>query len=471
MAMLLSCGGGSGTGPSPHNREPARTPVGTPIGAPVTQTIGSAGGTVASTDGVLSVDIPAGALASDVTVSIQAVTAQAPGASGTGYRLSPEGTTFAQPVTLRFSYDDQDLEGTAPEFLWIASQQSDGSWLLASGVTLDDGARTLSVATTHFSDWTRLRGFQIRPPSASLKPTESVGLQVKDCVTIVETSTNTASSYAIDCEDAPTEPVSSNDDELPSLPTFAVDQTSWSVNGTKGGSGTYGFVAGNGPNAEYVAPTNTPSSQNPVAVSVRVRDFRDHTVSTLVSNIEILPVCAPAATRLTSLVDVCTADWSGNSKSTITDATPVAKIDAQVTWKYDAALSIGGHSVYYAEGTATFTPLDPCFTVVPSTYTWVKGNQTAGGQLRIDYTREQPPYDGEGVALWTATYTDVCDPNQASFQYAAGGGWFVGAGTLTALDDPSIAGTYQSGGQTFQFGFTRQGGGAAKAARLPTPKR
>lgn len=460
-AGLVSCGGGGGTDPSPHHTPPAHTPAGTPIGGPVTQTVDAGGGTVTSADGVIAVVIPAGALTGSTDITIQRITAQAPSAAGDGYRLTPEGITFAQPVTLRLAYGDDDLEGSAPEFLWVASQQDDGSWLLAPGVALDAGARTLTVTTTHFSDWTMLQGLQIRPPAGTLKPTESMNLLVKNCTTI---GSSNQASYAIDCEDAPTQPTTPGDDELPLLPTFAVDQNSWAVNGARGGSSTHGFVAGNGATGQYVAPTNTPSSGNPVAVSVRVRDSRDRTVSTLVANIEILPVCGPGgAPRSSAAVDVRSADWSGTSQSTITDATPVYRIDAQVTWRFDAAQSVVGLSFYYAEGTVTFTPIDPCISVTPSTYTWVKDNPTAGGDLQIDYTLEHPAYTGFGTALWTATYTDLCDETQGSHEAAAGGAWFVGEGTLPSVESATIAGTFGSSGQTFQYGFTRLGASAARA--------
>jgi hypothetical protein len=464
-AGLVSCGGGGGTDPSPHHTPPTHTPVGVPIGGPVTQTVGAGGGTVTSSDGVLALVIPAGALTGSSDITIQRITAQAPGATGDGYRLTPEGLIFAQPVTLRLAYGDANLESSAPEFLWVASQEADGSWLLAPGVVLDIGARTLTVTTAHFSDWTMLQGLQIRPPAATLKPTESQNLMVKKCTTIVETSSTSQSSYAIDCEDAPTQAAAPGDDELPPLPTFSVDQNSWAVNGTRGGSATHGFVAGDGSAGQYVAPTTTPSSGNPVAVSVRVRDSRDQTVSTLVANIEILPVCGPGggAPRPSAEVDVCSADWSGTSQSTITDATPFYHIDAQVSWKFDAAQSGGGQSFYYAEGTVTFTPVDPCISITPSSYTWVKDNPTAGGDLHIDYSVAQPAYSGFGTALWPATYSNLCDGSQGPYEAAAGGAWFVGEGTLPSVESATIAGTFSSSGQTFQYGFTRLGASAARA--------
>ncbi len=70
-----------------------------PEGLPTEATIGAGGGTLASSDGRLNITVPPGALAGDTVIAIQPITATAPGALGT-----PEDMTFAQPVTLTFTY-------------------------------------------------------------------------------------------------------------------------------------------------------------------------------------------------------------------------------------------------------------------------------------------------------------------------------------------------------------------------------
>jgi hypothetical protein len=74
--------------------DPVPTAVGTPDGAPTTETIGAAGGSIASSDGALTMNIPAGALASDTDITIQPVTNTAWGGIGTGYQFTPDGLTF-----------------------------------------------------------------------------------------------------------------------------------------------------------------------------------------------------------------------------------------------------------------------------------------------------------------------------------------------------------------------------------------
>src|SRR5450759_4174706 len=88
------------------------TAVGTPNGPATTQSIGPAGGSLATPDGRLTLKIPQDALSSPVNVTIQPITDQSPGGLGKAYRLEPNGQTFGTPVEVSFRYDDKDLEGT-----------------------------------------------------------------------------------------------------------------------------------------------------------------------------------------------------------------------------------------------------------------------------------------------------------------------------------------------------------------------
>src|ERR1700759_5181798 len=63
----------------------AITAIGTPIGSPVTKTIGASGGTIISADGRAELNIPAGALSSDLAISIQPITNECPNGVGVAY--------------------------------------------------------------------------------------------------------------------------------------------------------------------------------------------------------------------------------------------------------------------------------------------------------------------------------------------------------------------------------------------------
>ena len=91
-----SGGGGGGSG------RPQPSAPGTPIGDPTTDGVGTPGGVLASTDGFLVIEVPAGALPAATQVTVQEVTNLAPGGVGAAWKLGPEGTSFAKPVALTF---------------------------------------------------------------------------------------------------------------------------------------------------------------------------------------------------------------------------------------------------------------------------------------------------------------------------------------------------------------------------------
>ncbi len=141
---------------------------GTPVGDKVTKTIGAAGGSLASKDNTLQIDIPAGALAGNTEISVQAVSNTLPGSPGTAYRLLPENVNFAKPVKLTFKYTDRHLDSTSADALYMAYQAQDGIWRFLPKTVLNTTARTLTVETTHFSDWAPFAMYWLRPQPSSV---------------------------------------------------------------------------------------------------------------------------------------------------------------------------------------------------------------------------------------------------------------------------------------------------------------
>jgi len=72
--------------------------------------------------------IPSAALTAGTVISAEPITNEAPDGLGGGFRLTPAGQAFAEPVELVFSYADLDLEGTQAEALGIATQTSEATW-------------------------------------------------------------------------------------------------------------------------------------------------------------------------------------------------------------------------------------------------------------------------------------------------------------------------------------------------------
>lgn len=230
--------------------EPSGTvfPAGESIGPATTAVIGPAGGTLDSSDGMVRLTIGAGALAEDTMIGIEPITNTAPGGVGTAYRLTPDGTTFDAPVEIAFVVEDADLAGAAAEAFTIGYQDHDGLWWAApeADVARELDANAIAVSTTHFSDWSRLSGLQLRPPEASLREGETIGLTVVDCEPQHgddDQAENLPSLLSLCSIDA----------ELPPLPGLVQE---WAVDGIPGGSDGVGTImAGSRPDqALYTAP-------------------------------------------------------------------------------------------------------------------------------------------------------------------------------------------------------------------------
>ena len=273
-------GGAGGSLPTPR-----ATDVGTPSGSPVEKTIGPAGGALASADDLLTIDVPAGALAADTQLGIQPLTSTAPNGLGSGFRLTPAGTTFSSPVTLTFKPTTEQLAGTVLALTGIGFQDASGVWRWMRGVERDEANGLVSVATTHFSDWSYLAGTQLRPPSASVQTGQTLTLTTNYCWT----------------EEEELAPLPGQESEPPRFDCLPFSQdlrlpfelSNWSVNGIGGGNSTIGTVStqGQGVTATYRAPSRQPDP-NTVAVSVEASnvklDGQTFAKAVLISNIAII---------------------------------------------------------------------------------------------------------------------------------------------------------------------------------------
>jgi hypothetical protein len=237
---------------TPAKPLPQPTPIGTPIGAVTSKVIGSSGGSLASTDGRISLEVPAGALSKDETVSIQEIENHANGKLGKAFRLTPKGVTFAKPVTLTFALEDSQVQGVAIEALKVAYQTSSGVWAMPKTQQFDAATGKLSVQTTHFSDWSAVAGIQLVPGSGVLKTGQSLILQLAVC-TVEDDPNNPLDGVIGDC----------------SKLSLSGQAKNWSVNGIAGGNSSIGTLAPDSlkGSAVYTAPAQLPS-RNPVAVSV-----------------------------------------------------------------------------------------------------------------------------------------------------------------------------------------------------------
>ncbi|WP_247237155.1 hypothetical protein [Telluribacter sp. SYSU D00476] len=219
----------------------AVTPVGSPEGTATTATIGPAGGTIESADKQVIVQIPAGALATSQTISVQPISNNCPGGTGRAFRLTPHGITFTKPATITFQYSETDVNGSNPALLRIAYQNSKGIWQSPAVKSLDTTAHTVTVQTTHFSDWGLFKKMFIYPQNSFLNPGDNVYLRVFQTV-----------------EEVPVE----EDDLIVPLPTLMPTKyiEKWALRGE-------GTLAHQHNDGTYYAPSRIPAT-NPAAVTV-----------------------------------------------------------------------------------------------------------------------------------------------------------------------------------------------------------
>jgi|GEM_PF-1978297 len=266
-----SDGGGGGTStPPPAAATPVATAVGTPIGSAASATIGAGGGTLSSPDGKVTLNVPAGALAADTVISIQPITNHAHGGRGNAYRFTPDGQTFQAPVTLKFTYTDADLEGTVAQAMGSVYQSADGYWYWVRNPVLDATAKTVTVSTTHFTDYADAAGFNLRPGAATVKVGGTVGLYVKFCypASVDDSAELAPLVVGLECEALTPQNIA---------PITVVPQ--WSVSGA-------GSVSGGPFAATYTAPATKPTP-NTAVVTVRIDNTKFGTLY-LLSHITII---------------------------------------------------------------------------------------------------------------------------------------------------------------------------------------
>ncbi len=116
-----------------------------PVDIPSSATIGPEGGSVRSDDGILTLKIPAGAVAAPTVVSIStAVDVAPPETGGPAYRILPDGLVFSREALLVWSYGAGDVLGTTEEELSLAIAGG-GEWYVVGGGSVDVSRRTLTV--------------------------------------------------------------------------------------------------------------------------------------------------------------------------------------------------------------------------------------------------------------------------------------------------------------------------------------
>ena len=243
--------------PITDENEPEPTPVGFPIGVPTTKIIGSSGGTITDVDGIITVDIPAGALSGDTDITVQPITNFAPNGNGNAYQLGPEGINFNKPITITFKHGNE-ISSDIPALTGIAFQDIDGIWYSTGKFTWDTAKKTVSTETSHFSGWATFDVLHIIGPG-ELKVDESGELSVRMINLDATTGKDGDQLIALKKDDN----------------NYKAVIKEWLANGHAAETmGPDGKIVPNDQGAIYTAPAVAPkSSKNPVNVSVTLKDL------------------------------------------------------------------------------------------------------------------------------------------------------------------------------------------------------
>ncbi|HEX4850603.1 MAG TPA: hypothetical protein VFV08_07350 [Puia sp.] len=254
-------------GGNPPNKNGIPTPPGIPTGASTSKFIPSTGGSLTTADGKMEIDIPSGALPSGDTITIQNMMNFAWGGVGEAYNFLPNGLKFSTPVTIKYHYNADDMKGASPIATRIAYQDSSGLWRGLRMSTADTVNQVISVSTNHFTEYSLFDCLFISP---------GAGGNVQDHKIMV-TKSNDWDVVLITISDATSGSSStgSPDDDL-LAPPYSVGQAEidgWSVNGIQNGNSIYGTIAGHGTTATYTAPAQVPNANNPVDISVKLKNI------------------------------------------------------------------------------------------------------------------------------------------------------------------------------------------------------
>jgi hypothetical protein len=165
---------------SDNNIKGVVTAVGVQLGGAISGTIGPSGGTLITNDGKVEFVFPTGALTNATDIVIQPVTSNIPFAIGNAYRLLPENTQFLNPVILKYHYNPDELEGTFPEAIFIADQNTEGIWQAHGNVVTDTASQTISAQLFHFSDWGLFSAYYLSISEEIVEPGEQVDLEMQE---------------------------------------------------------------------------------------------------------------------------------------------------------------------------------------------------------------------------------------------------------------------------------------------------
>lgn len=139
--------------------------------------VGPAGGSVTLPGGAVVLEFPAGAVSAPTAITI-AENANPPAhpdlIPGTSWTLGPNGTNFAEPVTVRIRYEAAGLPPGSDPDDFVVHRWDGAAWVPLENTVVDTGAGTVSGTTQAFSPFAIL---SVAPPPPTFQSLEAGGTQ------------------------------------------------------------------------------------------------------------------------------------------------------------------------------------------------------------------------------------------------------------------------------------------------------
>ncbi len=231
--------------------KPVISAIGKPAGKKTEIKITKSGGRLKSSDGLVELIIPEGAVAPKTIISIEPITNLMSNANGPAYRLEPSGIQFNKPLQLIFHYDEEETKDKMQLLLGIAMQDDKGQWFRLKNSAIDTTAKTISGNINHFSDWAKFDAVKLYPSSGRLKIHKAMTLTI-----------DVLSSEEDELVDLIT------DETLAQLKKTKIPfTTTWKANEITNGNAAVGKInVGSKTSIGYTAPATLPI-KNPVAIT------------------------------------------------------------------------------------------------------------------------------------------------------------------------------------------------------------
>ncbi len=276
-------------GPTPGVEEPGTpTEVGKPVGLPFTKTIGPSGGNLTTPDGLLTVEIPAGALSSPTALTLQMVEKTLPSGAGLAFTVSPQTVQLNKPVWIVWNYNATTINGSAPELVGLAYQDAQRVWQGTMNTEINKSEQTIRARVRSFAhpiSW--YEQYFMTQSETRILPNERVTFKVFFQPGRTDPYTGSDDDLFV-----PLGPLVEGDDALDQLE--GKELKNWKLNGETQLSDDRKYVVGDlvrsgqGGGALYIAPrAMLIKADNPVAISVELK-LKQKGVIMLVSNLTMV---------------------------------------------------------------------------------------------------------------------------------------------------------------------------------------